>query len=165
MMEKEVRQGGFQRGTFFQPGQNIAGDHTGEPVAPTEAGESRFRNDRLSVDKENPGSVAALGIGPQENRAEEGAVSGPEVRQRGGWTGRMLFRKPTSPKTDLAEKGVKTPKIAAAGLSRGIVGAKRVEDFGGEHTGLHRRTSRNAPKLEKPAPKEASHQRPSGTPL
>ena len=56
-------------------------------------------------------------------------------------------------------------KIAAAGLGGGIVGGEGIEEFRSEPAGFQRRTSRNAPKLEKPAPQEASHQRPSGTPL
>jgi len=76
-----------------------------------------------------------------------------------------VLPEPAVPKTDLTEDGVQALEIAPAGLGGGVVRRKRVEEFGGKDPGLHRRTSRKAPKLEKPAPKEASHQRPSGTPL
>jgi hypothetical protein len=119
----------------------------------------------LSVDEKDPGTVSAFWVGTEKNRAEQGAVTGAKIGEGGRRPYGKVFLKPAGPKPNLAEKRMEAAEIAAAGLGSGIVGGKRIEEFGGEDPGLHRRTSRKAPKLEKPAPKEASHQRPSGTPL
>jgi hypothetical protein len=127
--------------------------------------EGGFRNDRLSIDEKDPGTVSAFWVGTEKNRTEQGAVAGAQIGEGGRRPHGKVFLKPAGPKADLAEKRMEPAEIAAAGLGGGVVGGKRVEEFGGEDPGLHRRTSKKAPKLEKPAPKEASHQRPSGTPL
>ena len=64
MMKKEIGKGSIHGRAFLRPLKNIGGHNRGEPVAPTEVSESGFRNDRLTVDEEDPGSVAAPGIGP-----------------------------------------------------------------------------------------------------
>ena len=119
----------------------------------------------MSVDEKDPGPVSAFGVGTEENRAEQGAVAGAQIGKGARRPHGKVFLEPAGPKPDLAEERMEAAEIAAAGLGGGIVGRKRIEEFGGEDAGLHRRTSRKAPKLEKPAPKEASHQSPSGTPL
>ena len=76
-----------------------------------------------------------------------------------------VLPEPVVPKADLAKDRVKALEIAPAGAGSGVVGGQAVENFRGKAPRFQRWTSRNEPKLEKPAPKEASHQRPSGTPL
>ena len=76
-----------------------------------------------------------------------------------------VMPEPVMPKADLTEKWVQALEIPPAGEGGGVVGGKAIENFRGQAPGFQRRTSRKEPKLEKPAPKEASHQRPSGTPL
>lgn len=164
MVKKEIGQSGFDMRPFFDPIENIAGNDGREPVASAQVGKGGFRNNRLSVDKKDTGSVSAFWIGPQKNGAKQGPVAGAKIGQRGGGAIRIVIQKPTGPKTDLAEERMKPPEIPTTGPGGRIFGGKGVEKLGGEPANLQRRTSRNAPKLEKPAPKEASHHSPSGTP-
>jgi len=103
MVKKEVGKSSFHGWALFRPFENIGGHDGGEPVAPAEVSESGFRNDRLAVDKEDPGTVSSLWVGAQENRPEEGAIPGPEVGQGGRWACGKLFRKPACPESDLTE--------------------------------------------------------------
>ena len=165
MVKKEICQDSLHGWAFLCPLKNISRHDGGKPVAATKVSQSRLRDDGLSIDEKDPGAVSAFRVGPKKYRAEQGTIAGTQIREGGRRPHGKILRKPAGPEADLAEPGMKTAEIAAAGLGGRIVGRKGIEKFGGKDAGLHRRTSRNAPKLEKPAPKEASHQSPSGTPF
>ena len=63
MMKKEVGKSSFHGRAILRPLKNIGGLDGGEPVAPAEVSESGFRNDRLAVDKEDPGTMSPFRVG------------------------------------------------------------------------------------------------------
>jgi len=70
MVKKKIGEGGGKGRCLFHPIQNIVGDHGGKPMTTAQVCEGGFWNDRLPVDEKDPGSVSAVRIGAQENRAE-----------------------------------------------------------------------------------------------
>ena len=84
----------------------------------------------MTVDKIDPGSLPAPGVGAQKHLEKEVAIARPKIGQGSGGADRKVFGKPSGPKGNLSQEGVKALEIPAAGLRGRIGGREAIEKFG-----------------------------------
>ena len=83
----------------------------------------------MAIDKEDPSSLPAPGVGAQKYLEKEEAIARPKIGQGSGGADRKVLGKPSGPKGNLPQKGVEALEVPAAGLRGRVRGREVIEKF------------------------------------